>query len=112
MELKSVLTGVPMNPVDKVLFYQGLQAYQDGEMETAIKSFLGVLSVAPSEWECRFYLAMAYGRAGRTLDAKREFLSVRDLCPERDLRRKASSAFALLASPAPSKQDDSNQKLG
>jgi Flp pilus assembly protein TadD len=101
-----------MNPVDKVLFYQGLQAYQDGEMDSAIKSFLGVLSVAPSEWECRFYLAMAYGRAGKTLEAKREFMSVRDLCPEPDLRRKASSAFQLLASPTPPKSDDSNQKIG
>jgi cytochrome c-type biogenesis protein CcmH/NrfG len=50
------------------------------------------------DWRARFYLAMALGQAGRLHDARKEFMSIKDLCPDPEFRRRAESAIHALNS--------------
>ena len=84
-------------------FEEGLAAYRQGQFELAAHAFSAGLKQDPSHWEMHLYLGMAYVRMERIADARRQFLEVRDLCPDADMRKKAQTALGAI-SPTTSQQ--------
>ncbi len=77
-------------------FDEGVASYQAGlflEAEDALKRGLAQDQMA---WKMRFYLAMTYARLGKSREARLEFMSVRDFCPDPDMRNRATTAFTAL----------------
>ena len=87
----------------QILFGEGLQLYRDGQFELARVSFIKGLAENQGHWEMHLYLGMTHARLGDLTNAKREFLNVRDLCPDNELRKRAASALSAI-SPAVSQQ--------
>ncbi|HEY9792259.1 MAG TPA: hypothetical protein V6D22_17780 [Candidatus Obscuribacterales bacterium] len=78
-------------------FDSGLQAYRTGDYGNAVMIFLKGLEQEKDHWEMRLYLGMAYARVGNALEAKKEFMSVRDFARDPDHRRKANAALQALS---------------
>ena len=89
-----------MNQSGQAAFEQGLLSFRSGNYESAVEYFRQVLNESSGKWECRLYLAMAYARQGKALEARREFMNIRDFCPEPELAKKAASAFQMLSTQA------------
>ncbi len=87
-----------MDPVAERVFEFALRAYHNGDVETAVEYFSKSLNIEATNWQCRFYLAMSYYRSARVSEAANEFASISDLCPDRDLRAKASAFVSNLHS--------------
>lgn len=85
-----------MSATSEALFDQGLYFYREGRFQDALASFKEGLGSDAGHWEMRLYLAMTHARLGNLADAKREFLTVRDLCPNNELRKKAASALGAV----------------
>ncbi len=90
------------------LFNQGLQHYREGKFAEALQCFQEGLTLDQGHWEMHLYKGMCQARLGNLVEAKREFLNVRDFCPSNEFRTKAAAALGAL-SPAISQQ--SMQKL-
>lgn len=86
-----------MNTDARLLINQGLLAYQEGNFAAAVGPLAQGLKLEPDDWQNRFVLAMAYGRAGMCREARQEFMTIRDICPDAEMRRKAGTAVAALA---------------
>ncbi len=97
-----------MNTDGRQFINQGLLSYQEGDFAAAVGSLSQGLKLMPNDWQNRFVLAMAYGRAGMMRESRQEFMTIRDICPDADLRRKAATAVTALAQdvikPAPPKR--------
>jgi len=78
------------------LLDEGLLHYQNGHFELAELALKAGLELEQRAWDHRLYLAMTYARLGRTVEAKREFMTIRDFCPESDMRKKAENALYAL----------------
>jgi Flp pilus assembly protein TadD len=95
-------------PSAKEYFSAGMLAYQQGNFPQAIEDFLHGLQWEQQNWDTRLYLGMAYARLGKLREAKQEFLSVRDMSLDPELRRKAAAALTALT---PSASQQSIKKL-
>jgi Flp pilus assembly protein TadD len=83
---------------EKELFTTGVVAYKNGDYRLAIDNLQAALEENPSDWAAKFYLAMCLAQSGQTRDAKYHFMSVRDLCPDSDMRQRAATAVVALNS--------------
>lgn len=71
----------------------GVQAYKSKDYETAIE----VLSYAPlDQWDAQLYLGMSYYMTGQHKKAREHFARIRDLCPDDEIRDKATAAFSAV----------------
>jgi Flp pilus assembly protein TadD len=77
-------------------FATGLAAFKNGEFLLAIDHLQAALEENPSDWTAKFYLAMCLAQAGETREARFHFMSIRDLCPQAEMRQRASTAVAAL----------------
>lgn len=80
----------------KSMFDQGVEHYRAGQFPEAETLLKNGLDLEPNNWQMRFYLAMTYSRQEKHRQAKQEFMSIRDLCPDAELRKRASAAFAAI----------------
>jgi Flp pilus assembly protein TadD len=81
-------------------FNSALEAYRNGDFGQAVAAFLLGLQEDKNNWGMRLYLGMTYARLGNTREAKQEFLLVRDMSPDPELRKKAASAVNVLSPTA------------
>lgn len=93
-----------MTQTARQYFDEALDFYRNSEFDKALTSFTLGLAIDGNAWEMRMYLGMTCARLGHLREAKKEFLSVRDLCPDPELRRRAGSAVAAMASAQTSSQ--------
>jgi Flp pilus assembly protein TadD len=89
-----------MTSAGKEYFDTGVEAYRAGQFQDAATALSLGLALDQHAWSMRFYLAMCYTRLNQTKQAKQEFLSIRDLCPDLELRKKATSAVAAMLGAA------------
>ena len=69
---------------------RGIEAYQRKDFQAAID----LLSASPPDlWDAQLYLGMSYYMIGRHVEARDQFLKLKDSCPEKDIQSKASAAF-------------------
>jgi Flp pilus assembly protein TadD len=78
------------------LLDEGLLHYQNGHFELAEHALSAGLAIARDSWEHRLYLAMTYARLNKMREAKKEFMSIRDLCMDQELRKRAEHALYAL----------------
>ena len=90
-------------------FDLAFQHFREGQYTEALAAFKSGLALDSNNWTARLYSGMCHARLGDLAAAKREFLNIRDLCPDNDMRAKAASALSALT-PAMSQQ--SIKKLG
>lgn len=86
-----------MNPQAEAIFAAGVEQYRSGLFEQAAQSLKQGLQLSGDNWQMRFFLAMSYARMDRVREAKTEFLSIRDCCPDPTLRERARTAIMALA---------------
>lgn len=91
-----------MSSAGKEYFDAGVAAYRGGQFQDAVTAFSLGLKADQHAWDMRFYLAMCYTRLNQPKQAKQEFLAIRDLCPDLELRKKATSAVAAMLGTAES----------
>lgn len=83
--------------LDTQLATSALQAFRDEDYQAAVKNFVELLGRDGKRWECRFYLAMAYGKLGKMAQASAEFDTIAQWCPNAELKEKAKLALRGLA---------------
>lgn len=75
----------------------GVEHYRNGEFEQAVECLKLGLDVDKSNWKMRFYLAMSYSQLQKNREAKQEFITIRDFCPDPEMRKRATSALAAIS---------------
>lgn len=75
---------------------EGILAYKSGDFETAIELLQSTTASDPNNWNAKFYLAMCLTRVNRFKEAKFHFASIRDVCPDAELRQRATTAYSAL----------------
>jgi Flp pilus assembly protein TadD len=83
--------------IDAQLATSALQAFRDEDYQTAVKNFVELLGRDGKRWECRLYLAMAYGKLGKLSQANQEFDTIAQWCPNPELKEKAKLALRGLS---------------
>ena len=89
-----------MSSAGQEYFDKGVEAYRAGQFQDAATALSMGLKADQHAWSMRFYLAMCYTRLNQMQQAKQEFLSIRDLCPDVELRKKATTALAAMLGAA------------
>src|SRR3990167_1670365 len=90
-------------------FRDGLDAYREGDFERALRHFTFGLATDKNHFGLHLYRGMTFARLNQVQEAKQEFLFVRDLAPDNELRTKAAAALSAL-SPGTSQQDIKRKK--
>lgn len=85
-----------MNQHEESLLDHGVTCYRNGQFALAVDALKRGLEVDKSNWQMRFYLAMSYTRMDMPREAKQEFITIRDFCPDAELRKRATSAISAL----------------
>ena len=74
-------------------YIRGVQAYKSKDYKGAIE----ILFNAPlDQWDAQLYLGMSYYMTGKHTKAREHFARIRDLCPDDEIREKATAAFAAV----------------
>jgi Flp pilus assembly protein TadD len=70
-----------------------IAAYQAGDLHYAIDCFRKSLKSNPFDWHLRLFLAMSYAKVGRLMEARLEFMDIREFANDPDLRARAASGL-------------------
>jgi Flp pilus assembly protein TadD len=87
-----------ISPDSQQFFNAGVMAYKSGQYSQAIELLRGAVDNDPSDWMAKLYLAMCLAKNSQTHEALSLFMTIRDLCPDRELRQRAGSAYFALSS--------------
>lgn len=74
----------------------GINAYQNGDYDVAIKYLTQLLDNDPGLWTCRLYLAMSYQSSGSIGKARSELDTICQWTTDQTIKRKALSALRAL----------------
>ncbi len=74
----------------------GVSAFREGNFSFAIDCFRVSLDKNPSDWNAKFFLAMALAQGNHTQIAEMHFRSISELCPDSTLRARAQAASHAL----------------
>lgn len=88
-----------MDPTAQALFDEAVEHYRHERFQEAVDLLKRGLELEKNAWQMRFYLAMAYARQNKTREAKQEFMTMWDFCPDQELRRRAGAAITAMGTP-------------
>jgi Flp pilus assembly protein TadD len=87
-----------VSPDSQQFFNAGVTAYKSGQYSEAIELLRTAVDNDSSDWMAKLYLAMCLAKNNQTREALKLFMTIRDLCPDRELRQRAGSAYFAISS--------------